>query len=342
MRRIERSEATRGLPLAAAQIAACRGLAAYQAGALADAEAELRAAIDLASELGGLMIKVEALARLMMTLTEMGRADQARLEVRASGFPEELIAFQPRLRVARGIANLALGDAAAAEEDFRAAGERLQAAAVDNPSLVSWRCPSAQALAVLGDKAQAARLVGKELELAKRFGAPRPIGIALRTAGQLAGGKRGIALLRQSLATLEHAPVALERARTRIELGAALRRANQRVEARELLRAGLEEAATCGAQPVVERAREELLATGARPRRIMQTGVDSLTASERRVARLAAEGLSNPEIAQQLFVTINTVEGHLRHIYQKLSINSRQQLPAALQPPSGELEQVRS
>jgi DNA-binding CsgD family transcriptional regulator len=75
---------------------------------------------------------------------------------------------------------------------------------------------------------------------------------------------------------------------------------------------------------------DELRATGARPRRATLTGLEALTPSERRVAELAAAGMSNPEIAQAVFVTLNTVEGHLRHVYQKLSVSSRTELPAAL------------
>jgi DNA-binding CsgD family transcriptional regulator len=89
----------------------------------------------------------------------------------------------------------------------------------------------------------------------------------------------------------------------------------------------------CGATPLVERANEELAATGARPRKILQTGLASLTASERRVAQLAAEELSNKEIAQALFVTVKTVEVHLSNVYRKLEIGSRRQLPAALVAP---------
>jgi DNA-binding CsgD family transcriptional regulator len=80
----------------------------------------------------------------------------------------------------------------------------------------------------------------------------------------------------------------------------------------------------------MERAREELAATGARPRRIMLVGVDALTASERRVAQLAADGLTNVAIAQALFVTQKTVESHLRSSYQKLAIGSRKELDIAL------------
>jgi DNA-binding NarL/FixJ family response regulator len=86
----------------------------------------------------------------------------------------------------------------------------------------------------------------------------------------------------------------------------------------------------CGAEPLRLKAEQELAATGARPRRVLLTGVESLTASERRIVELAAAGASNPHIAQQLFVTRKTVETHLSHAYQKLGISSRQQLAAAL------------
>jgi DNA-binding NarL/FixJ family response regulator len=122
----------------------------------------------------------------------------------------------------------------------------------------------------------------------------------------------------------------LEAAHARLELGAALRRANQRAAAREHLRAALDMAHRCGAEPVRLKAEQELAATGARPRRVLLTGVESLTASERRIVELAAAGASNPHIAQQLFVTRKTVETHLSHAYQKLGISSRQQLAAAL------------
>jgi DNA-binding CsgD family transcriptional regulator len=86
----------------------------------------------------------------------------------------------------------------------------------------------------------------------------------------------------------------------------------------------------CGATALAHRAHEELLATGARPRRLIMSGVGSLTASERRVAEMAAEGLTNRDIAQALFVTEKTIEGHLGQAYQKLGIRSRLLLPEAL------------
>jgi DNA-binding CsgD family transcriptional regulator len=86
----------------------------------------------------------------------------------------------------------------------------------------------------------------------------------------------------------------------------------------------------CNATPIEETARVELVATGARPRRVMRTGVASLTPSELRVARMAAEGMENREIAQRLFLSVKTVETHLGHVYRKLGISSRKELPEAL------------
>jgi DNA-binding CsgD family transcriptional regulator len=119
------------------------------------------------------------------------------------------------------------------------------------------------------------------------------------------------------------------------DLGAALRRNGQRSEARGPLRRGLDLARRCGARPLAELAHEELVATGARPRRMTLTGIEALTPSERRVASMAASGLTNREVAQALFVTEKTVEVHLTRAYRKLDICSRSELARALEsaPP---------
>jgi DNA-binding CsgD family transcriptional regulator len=122
----------------------------------------------------------------------------------------------------------------------------------------------------------------------------------------------------------------LERARALADLGALLRRRNRRTEARALLREALDTAHRSGAGPLAEYARTELRATGARPRRVLLTGLESLTASERRVAEFASEGLTNREIAQTLFITARTVEGHLTSVFRKLRLDSRDQLAAQL------------
>jgi DNA-binding CsgD family transcriptional regulator len=183
---------------------------------------------------------------------------------------------------------------------------------------------------VLGDYESARRLADEELELAHTFGAPRTYGVALRAAGIVAGGDRGELLLRDAIDALGRGDAGLERARALADLGAMLRRRNRRAEAQKLLREALDTAHRAGAGTLADYAETELRATGARPRRVVLTGLDSLTASERRIAEFASQGLTNREIAQTLFVTARTVEGHLTSIFRKLRLNSRDELPAAL------------
>ena len=145
------------------------------------------------------------------------------------------------------------------------------------------------------DEAEAARrLADEELELARAFAAPRALGVALRAAGVARGGRAGEALIREALDTLEQADARLERARALTDLGALVRRGNRRREARELLREALDIAHRAGAGPLAARAETELRATGARPRRVVLAGVESLTASERRVAELAGRRAHQP------------------------------------------------
>ena len=152
----------------------------------------------------------------------------------------------------------------------------------------------------------------------------------MRAFGEIEGGENGLRLLSEAADVLERAPSRLEHARALVELGAALRRSNRRADARGPLRAGLDLADRCGATKLSERARTELRASGARPRREALSGPAALTPSERRIADMAASGLSNPEIAQSLFVTVKTVEGHLSGVYRKLDVRSRTELGDAL------------
>jgi DNA-binding CsgD family transcriptional regulator len=223
----------------------------------------------------------------------------------------------------RGRLKLARGDADAAAALLRRAGETYAALSFRNPVFYAWR--SWLALAVGGAEGRA--LVADELADARRTGLPRAIGVALRTIGIL---DDDVDTLREAVDVLAGSPARLEHARALVELGSALRRANQRLAAREPLRAGLDAARRCGAIRLAERAAIELRAAGARPRREVLSGPDALTASERRTAEMAAAGLSNPEIAQALFVTIKTVEGHLSGAYRKLEVRSRTELPTAL------------
>jgi DNA-binding NarL/FixJ family response regulator len=228
----------------------------------------------------------------------------------------------------RGRVRLARGQRAQAIADLRQCGHYAARVQV-SPNLIAWR--SALALALAPEQPQEAwELAQAELELARRADAPRAIGIALRICGLLTDGKAGIELLEQSVAVLEPTPMRLELAHSLTELGAALRRAGARTAAREPLRRALDLAARCGATPLATRAREEALAAGARPRRPWTSGVQALTPSELRVARLAAQDMGNRDIAQALFITTKTVSDHLSSTYRKLNINTRDQLATAM------------
>jgi len=193
-----------------------------------------------------------------------------------------------------------------------------------------WRSEAALAHLVLGDHESAQRLSNEELELAHAFGAPRALGVASRAAGLVAGGDRGELLLREAIDSFERAGASLRRARALTDLGAMLRRRNRRTDARQLLREALDTAHRAGARRLAEEAETELRATGARPRRAFVTGLESLTASELRIAELAGDGQTNREIAQSLFITTRTVEGHLTSVFRKLQLDSRSELRAAL------------
>ncbi len=219
-------------------------------------------------------------------------------------------------------------------EDFRLAGAMATSLGVENPAFCPWRSQAALALHRIGRPDEAVELARAELEASRRWGAPRTIGISLRALGLVVGGSTGEHLLGESVEVLASSPARLEHAQSLIELGAALRRANRRTESRKHLREGVDLAHQCGATVLVQRGNDELAATGAHPRRLILTGLESLTASERRVAQMAAEEVSNKEIAQALFVTVKTVEVHLSRVYRKLDIQSRRELAGALSAPA--------
>jgi DNA-binding CsgD family transcriptional regulator len=164
-------------------------------------------------------------------------------------------------------------------------------------SAVAWRSEAALIHVALGNAAEASRLSGEQLELSRAFGLPRTLGISPRAAGLVEGGERGI---------------------------------GRRVQARAELEQALDLAHRCGARRIANRARAELITAGAKPRRDAITGRDALTVSELRVARLAAEGLTNREIAQALFIGTKTAKAHLHRIYGKLDVSRRGQLVASL------------
>jgi DNA-binding CsgD family transcriptional regulator len=316
--------------------AAFRSMLFYRLGALAQAEADARAALEAAQLHAGSgrsggppepsLHAPMALAVLLETRVEREELEDAERLLTQSGLARAdshlllfsfLVGARARLWAAQRHPREAI-------DELLALGRRLEGRIV-TPGFVPWR--SQAALALAGDNPdEALRLAREELELARAFGAPRALGVALQAAALTGREDDCLTLLREAVAVLEESPARLEHARALVELGATLRRRGQRSEARAALEHGMDTAQACGGTALAQRAREELRASGARPRRLALSGVDALTGAERRVADLAAQGLTNRQIAQDLFVTLATVETHLRHVFQKLDISSREQL----------------
>ena len=308
-----------------------RGWVALRRGDLAAAEADTRTALDADALPAPTFYRVLNAGILLDTLVERGDLDEAESalasierETESGSLTAVVLRFgRGRLRVAQGQIRDGLAD-------LLAVGDMMVRANVTCPSFLPWRSEAATVHLTLGEAEAAARLAEEELALAQAFMAPRAIAVALRAAGLVTGGQRGEAQLRAAVEQFARAGAGLGRAHALTDLGALLRRGNRRREAREHLRVALDTAHRVGALPLAARAETELRATGARPRRLVLGGVESLTASERRVAELAGQGLTNREIAQSLFVTARTVEGHLTSVFRKLGVDSREQLAGVI------------
>jgi ATP/maltotriose-dependent transcriptional regulator MalT len=323
----------RGSPQWLARALWLRGLGRHRRGELRAAEADARTALDLQS-LTYSYNKYPQLVPLIDSLADQGRVDEGEellVEHEMDGdLSPSLFSILPLL--ARGRLRAAAGEHARARTDLEDALRRIELSRGLFPWANDARVALAPVLRAIGDEDAALTVAEEAFAAATAAQSRRNIGGALRIRGLLEGGRCGLNLLRQAADTLAEAPALLWRAHAYVDLGAALRREGQTVEARPVLREGMELAHRCGATPLADRAVEELRAAGGRPRRRAGVGADALTTSERRVAELAAGGASNKEIAQSLFVTHRTVEMHLSSVYTKLEIRSRHELGAALGP----------
>lgn len=308
-----------------------RASAREWSGDLGGAEADAVAALALLPA-GDPIVLPAVLSALTDVYIERGSPDAATALLRdswpAGELPQTLSVSQAL--ASRGRLALRMGDARAALADLQEAGRRALAIAYVNPMALMWRSYAALAAARLGERDQAHELIAEELEIARRFGAPEPIGEALRVQALLAPNADMADLAREAADVLAGSELRVAHARALIDLGAALRRRGHRRDARAPLREGLDLANRCGSVLETDRALDELRAAGARPRRPALRGVDALSTQERRVTALATEGLSNREIAEALFLSRRTIEMHLTSAYRKLDVTGRQQLPAAL------------
>ncbi|MBU6532278.1 LuxR C-terminal-related transcriptional regulator [Streptomyces sp. NPDC057245] len=321
--------------LPAAVIAmALRSASRLESGRLEGAERDARQALDLLGEQGSAdPVQSLALAPLLKVLTELDRTDEAMTLLEDRGCAGELPDLWPHTMVleARGRLRGARGDIEGALEDLMVSGRRMEAWGTANPAVSRWRSEAAFMRNQLGDVKGALRLVEEELRVARLWGTSRTIGVALRAKGLILGGPEGTALLAEAVEVLGTGPARLEEAYAEAGLGIVRRRGNNRRAARESLRRALARAQQLGAVRLASRVHAELLAAGGLPRRCEHFGAKALTASEFRVAQLAAVGRTNGSIARELFVTRRTVETHLTRAYRKLGIQSRSELGRVLQ-----------
>jgi DNA-binding CsgD family transcriptional regulator len=303
-------------------------------GRLGQAEADAETAI--AAVPPGSVNYAMACVALTDCLIIKGDLGAAQAAYDAIGFGEQIPPFPPYGGVLgiRVELRSALGQHAAALADYETLKRRPGPRSAANIAVIVAAIESHHAL---GHQDAVKTELDQALTLAQQWGTPSAIGSVLRVRGRLAGdAARAIEDLRTAIEYLQRSPRRLVHARALIDLGSALRRAGRRTDAREPLRAGYELARECGADGLAETARLELAASGVRLRRERLTGAEALTASERRIADLAAAGASNAEIAQTLFVTVKTVEMHLTHAYRKLDITRRTELPKALAGPAAQ------
>jgi tetratricopeptide (TPR) repeat protein len=272
-----RSARRRGALQEVAGILASRAGASYDRGELADAEADARCVLDH----GAGIRRIRAVADLIRVLIERDELQEAEDALGSQLVdPSASRSFEvPRFLFARGQLRGAQGRLQEAFDDFLECGQRSERLRLVRRINVHWGAEAALAHAALGNARVARQLADEQLKLARAFGRPRLLGISLRACALVEGGESGLELLGEAVDTLERSQSPLELARALSDHGAALRRAGRRVRASAELERALDLAHRCGARRIAARARADLIAAGAKPRRDAITGRDALTAA---------------------------------------------------------------
>ena len=314
-----------------------KGFVAWGCGDLPAAEADLRQAIDLARLAGIIPLVLMYTGPLLEVLIERDELETAEMELEALGLAEGPVPAGPlfgMLLMIRVHLRVEQGRFEGAVEDFEALTLVVDQGGL-GPGPIGTVSPwVARALIALGREDEARELVDEMLAWVERWGVPSGTAHVLRAVAITRDATEAVDLLEKAAEVVDGSPRRLEQALALLALGSALRRVGRRADARAPLRKAFEVARRCGAARTARLANEELQATGETVRRYTPIGVESLTPSERRVADLAASGMSNRQIAQSLFVTVKTVEAHLSATYRKLDIDSRRRLGDALAGPT--------
>jgi DNA-binding CsgD family transcriptional regulator len=303
-------------------------LAEHLAGRWEDAATRAREGIEIAEQTGQEPARLRALGAQAMVKASRGEVERARSDAHATLVASEKRGVMMATMAAAsglGLLELALGDADAAHDALGPVVERVEAGGVREPGSVRFVFDDVEALIELGRTDEAEALLERWEARARKLDRASALAAAGRCRGLLSAAQGDLegALTCLELALVQHerAPIPFDRARTLLVLGSTRRRGGVRRAAREALeeaRAIFEE---LGAAIWAETARAELARIGGR----RASGAD-LTATEERVAELVAQGLTNRAVADELFVSDRTVEGHLTRIYAKLGVRSRAEL----------------
>lgn len=322
----------RGSAPAFAEASMVRALALLHQGRLCEAIADAQTAID-GIQRGWVLLTPLPQGVLARCLIERGELEAAETVMREAPLTAPVVRNDGALAYVRWIEGhlcLRSGDPRAALENFLATGVALAPAGMVSPAITPWRHMAAIAAHAAGDDKRSRRLAEEAVTIGKSFGLPAAEAVGLRARSLTEDAATAGETLREALRLIEPTTARLEVAYTLLDLGELEKRVGNVASGRDYLRRALELAHQCGATALETRIRDALTALGARPRRPSLTGRDALTAGERRVADLAAQGITNRSIAERLFLTKSTVDWHLRNVYRKLDISSRDDLQAHL------------
>ncbi|MGK5546432.1 AAA family ATPase [Streptomyces sp. URMC 127] len=311
-----------------------RSLILHNAGDITGAVRQARSALALAERSGTGDPAPLAHIALGSSLLSAGRTAEAVLVldrlVRTDPALERRLYEWHHFLYVRGRALRELGDLEGALAVWRRCGSSLAEAGVANPLLAPWWLPATTTLARLGRTAEAGAIVEQVTPALRRWGTPRALGLGLLAAACVAEGRTRLRLLGESVDALASSPARLELAKAEYQLGHALLLHGDADGARRHMRRVIERATHCGYHQLAAIARRLLVTAGGRMPQLAANPLDSLTGSERRVAALAREGVSNKKIAETLFITTRTVEMHLTNVYRKLDVRGRSELPGGL------------
>jgi ATP/maltotriose-dependent transcriptional regulator MalT len=308
----------------------------FACGRIAPAAAAATEELEFAAGLGRLMEHKEALGHLAWCAAHTGDEERCRRLVRERYELSERLGDDAILHPSLGLLELGLGNAEAAVSALRRTA-RTHAMRGHRGAIVPLVITAdlAEALLKAGHVDEARTVVADFESEAHEVGRSHALSLAYRCRGLLAEQGTFDAEFETALEYDEDEPRPFERARTILCWGERLRRVKRRSEARRKLAEAYDELDRLGSTLWAGRAQAELAATGLRPRRRDLSAPDTLTPQERNVVKLVAEGLSNRELAASLYVSTNTIETHMRHIFQKLGVRSRVELARAMNDTAG-------